>query len=85
MNWKKITQLVIVLSIGLLFLYDYLALSAEGFDATISNQLYTMSQKVPIVAFGLGILMGHLFWPIYMKCPKCNYNGNYENYGEGKK
>lgn len=63
MNWKAITKLVIVLSIIVLFLYDWLTIEYGGYDTSISHTLYTMAQEFPVVAFGFGFLMGHLFWP----------------------
>ncbi len=81
MSWVLFTRLMIVAFISAIFTYDGFALSKGGFDATISNQLLTLARANPIVACIIGIVIGHLFWPQKVKCPKCGYNGNLEDYG----
>lgn len=33
-------------------------------EATLSVQLYEWASRYPIIAFMLGVLVGHVFWPI---------------------
>jgi hypothetical protein len=58
----KATPIVLALSIGALFLYDLYALSALGWDETISVSVLQLSKKYPIVPFLAGLVCGHLFW-----------------------
>ncbi len=44
-------------------LYDIWMLWRRGYEATISWVLLTWSRKYPIIAFMLGVLAGHIFWP----------------------
>ncbi len=37
---------------------------AAGKEATISCVLYDGACKNPIITFGLGLLIGHIFWPV---------------------
>jgi hypothetical protein len=32
-------------------------------DATVSAVVYQLSKENPIIAFILGVVVGHLFWP----------------------
>lgn len=59
----KKTPVVLGLAVGILLLYDLIALSAWGWDETISVAVLTLSKKYPIVAFLAGLVCGHLFWP----------------------
>jgi hypothetical protein len=34
-----------------------------GIGSSISVSLFEFSKRNPIVPFGVGILMGHFFWP----------------------
>lgn len=63
MNWVSRTQLVMVLSVMGLFAYDYFALVNGGYSASISYQFLKLASEYPIVAFAMGVLFGHLFWP----------------------
>jgi hypothetical protein len=53
---------VIVAVIALLILYDIWVVCKKGADATISWTMYTKAQQYPIIGFGIGVVMGHLFW-----------------------
>jgi hypothetical protein len=46
----------------LLIVFDIWIGFSKGSSQTISWQLYTASQSYPVIAFALGVLMGHLFW-----------------------
>lgn len=60
MDWKKITKAVVTVSILGLAVYDVIALALGGVEATISRYALEFPQGV---AFGMGYVMGHLFWP----------------------
>lgn len=45
-------------------IYDVVAISNGGTEASISQWIYTASYKYPIMTFGFGVLCGHLFWRI---------------------
>lgn len=59
----KRTPIVLAFSLGALLLYDLYAVSALGWDETISVAVLTLSKKYPVVAFLAGLVCGHLFWP----------------------
>lgn len=35
----------------------------HGADVTVSRQLLLLGSRYPILAFGFGVLLGHIFWP----------------------
>ena len=37
---------------------------AKDLSATISYAIYTISCEHPIIAFTIGVLCGHVFWPL---------------------
>lgn len=47
-----------------LIAYDIWTYIKRGSDTTISVQMFELSKKYPIVAFLLGIVFGHIFWPL---------------------
>lgn len=61
---KRLTVKVLVASAFALTLYDvYVASTPEPGD-TISEVINGAARKRPVVAFGLGVIAGHLFWPL---------------------
>jgi hypothetical protein len=84
MTWVRATRIFIVLAIATMFIFDLFAVKLGGFEATISNQIYSLSSHAPILSFLLGIPFGHFLWPLKMKCQKCKDNPNEETYGKGK-
>ena len=64
MTPRHITQAVLLTALLLLGGYDLFAYFLWGRENTISVVLYETAQQFPILAFGLGLLSGHLFWPI---------------------
>lgn len=48
----------------ILIAYDIWTYLKRGSDTTISVQMFELSKKYPIVAFLLGIVFGHIFWPL---------------------
>lgn len=60
MTWTNITELVMTGSVVGLILYDVF-LAATG-KITISEIVTKESKSRPIIAFGLGVLIGHWYW-----------------------
>lgn len=58
---KKITAIVVVLSVVLLGGYDVFAVLKYGIEGTISHLIYTESFNYPAIPFFMGCLMGHFF------------------------
>lgn len=54
-----LTTVVIMLAIG----YDVWTLMTRGYGTTVSYNLLYFSRKYPIIAFAIGVVVGHLFWP----------------------
>lgn len=47
----------------MLIVWDTYAASRWGYQGTISYDLLTDAEKRPIIAFAMGVVAGHLFWP----------------------
>lgn len=58
-----ITSIVIYSLIGIGLIYDAYALSKD-YQNTISWTLYNATKRWPIIGVLLGIVIGHLFFPI---------------------
>lgn len=43
--------------------FDLLVGFRWGADSTISRQMLVVAKQYPILAVGVGVLMGHVFWP----------------------
>ena len=63
-SWVTLTHRVMLCAIVLLVLYNVTARVCGGTEATISFQIYELSQKWPIIAALIGFLVGHWLWPI---------------------
>jgi len=61
--WKKITVTVVVLMVVVGIGYDIIALIMGGVESTISQVVLNKAREHPIIAFAMGVLCGHLFWP----------------------
>jgi hypothetical protein len=60
----KYTRAFFVIMLLLIAVYDVLALTIWGVEATISRTIgIGASFDAPTIPFGIGIVMGHLFWP----------------------
>jgi hypothetical protein len=60
-QWTKVLMLAAAIALGA---YDVWALWQHGRAATLSVVLLEVSQRYPILPFGLGLLAGHVFWPV---------------------
>lgn len=61
-NWKKWTAIFVGAVIVAIGVYDVIAISGGGTEASISHMLITWSYKYPAFTFLMGFAMGHLFW-----------------------
>jgi hypothetical protein len=63
-RWRKYTLIFVVATIVLIGIYDVLAISQGGTEASISHLLIEWSYNHPVFTFIMGFAMGHLFWRI---------------------
>jgi hypothetical protein len=68
-KWKAITgkvMFLVIILVVLVLVYDAVAISKGGTEASISsiviNMTYTMPFATHITVFLCGVLFGHLFW-----------------------
>jgi hypothetical protein len=59
---RNTTKSVIYGTIGILLIFDVYA-AMTGVENTISRVLLAEARDYPVVAFGVGFVMGHIFWP----------------------
>jgi hypothetical protein len=64
MNWKRWTIIFISATFVSIAIYDVLAISGGGTEASISHTLIVWSYKYPVLTFCFGFVMGHLFWRV---------------------
>lgn len=57
------TKAIVLAVIGLIIVYDIIAYWTMGVKATVSRITLAWAQDIPIVAVGVGVVIGHLFWP----------------------
>lgn len=57
------TLAFIIVTLVVIFGVDLWLLVKKGYKATVSATLLDMSMKFPIIAFLLGVVMGHILWP----------------------
>lgn len=62
MNWKKVTQLFVMILFVSIFLYDAVAIYQGGTEASVSYRIILWSYDFPAFTFLVGFCMGHLFW-----------------------
>jgi len=66
MDWLNVTKFLIILVFVTIFVWDSIVMFfAKDLDATISFALYTVSTQHPIIPFVIGVLVGHVFWPLH--------------------
>ena len=65
MDWIGITKFLIVLSIVTIFVWDTIVMFfCKDLNPTMSFTVYNLSCQYPILPFALGLLCGHVFWPL---------------------
>lgn len=67
MSGPDLTRLILVVNIIGLAIYDVAALWWWGPPATISVVAYETSRSHPLLPLVVGLLLGHLFFPLYSK------------------
>lgn len=65
MNKRKLTTIVMIVSLVILTAYDIWIYFDSEHDATISVVFWLWSQHNPVTALIAGFLMGHWFAPPY--------------------
>jgi hypothetical protein len=61
-DFKKLTSWLVPSLIMALIIYDVVAIKF-GTHASISQWIWDNNDANPIIGFGLGLLMGHFFFP----------------------
>lgn len=56
---------VLLVVLAIVGVYDFLAVIYWPDGYTISAYLYSLSRKFPVIPVLVGLVMGHLFWPVY--------------------
>jgi len=65
MEWLTITKILIIFVFCSILLWDLSVMFfCKDTSMTISQSLYTISKQHPIVPFTIGVLVGHVFWPL---------------------
>jgi hypothetical protein len=59
------THYVLIACSVLLIIYDFYAALKWSTQETISYQMKILSQRWPVIPFGVGMLCGHFFWSQY--------------------
>lgn len=63
MNTRKITQIIIIVIVAVLVIWDITAFITKANDDTISVVIVDWSRKNPLITFLSGMLCGHWFTP----------------------
>ena len=65
MDFLNVTKFLIILVFCTIFIWDVAVMFfAKDLNATISYAIYTISCEHPIISFTIGVLCGHVFWPL---------------------
>ena len=65
MDWLYVTKFLLILVFIVIFVWDSIIMFfAADLNATISFAIYTISRQHPIIPFTIGVLCGHVFWPL---------------------
>ena len=62
MGIGQISKLVVLLTIVGLIGYDFFAIYKGGTESSVSWTIFEWSYRYPAFTFGMGFVMGHLFW-----------------------
>jgi hypothetical protein len=64
-DFLNVTKFLIILTFCTIFVWDSIVMFyAKDLSATLSFSIYTISRQHPIVPFIIGVLCGHVFWPL---------------------
>jgi hypothetical protein len=61
--YTTIAKYIILLIVIIIACWDIFAVSINCKDATLSVVLLSLTKQYPIIAFVIGVVVGHLFWP----------------------
>ena len=61
--WKTYTRIFCTVVIVTSAIFDIIAISLAGPEATISRLVYYTSRDYPILPCAIGVLLGHFYWP----------------------
>lgn len=61
---RKLTTLILVGLFALAMIYDFVVALNGNWDITISITVYNLAKENPIIPFLIGLVCGHLLWPI---------------------
>ena len=65
-DFLNVTKFLIILTFCVIFVWDSIVMFyAKDLNATLSFSIYTISRQHPIVPFIIGVLCGHVFWPLH--------------------
>lgn len=65
MTTRQITAVLVLAVVVVLVGWDVYTLAAHGSEpATISELVRDVAFNHPMIPFGLGVLVGHWFWPV---------------------
>ena len=59
---RSVTKYVTAGVIVALLIYDVVAIQLGGTESSVSQIIIEWSYSVPAFTFGIGFIMGHLFW-----------------------
>lgn len=69
MTGPRMTQIVLLVVVVGLSLYDLAIGVTCGSGSTVSWQVWVWSQRYPVIPFGAGMLCGHLFTQMHGTAP----------------
>lgn len=64
MTGPQVTGLVLIVVVHLILIYDLFAYWIGGHAATVSAVLNNYIEGMPILAFTMGVFIGHVAWPL---------------------
>jgi len=65
MHLLNVTKFLVILVFCTIFIWDVAVMFfAKDLNATISYAIYAISCEHPIISFAIGVLCGHVFWPL---------------------
>ncbi len=63
MNYRKRALLLVLAVVVIVFGIDAYWIATEGYEATVSFNVYETSKENPVIPFLMGFICAHLFWP----------------------
>lgn len=63
MNWKKITTILVPITLIIWGIYDVVTITQGGVETSISRTIRDWNGKYPQFTYAAFYVFGHLFWP----------------------